>query len=157
MKIIIIVLLALLVPLFPILTFADDLQVPTILQVPSTMNDSELGYIVISTNIINDDVSIKQASDFTINVEGSTAFPSSFKADLSPKFKIIPIKEGEYSVSVKNSQGYKTSFKGQCEGIIKAGEIKSCLITLNNIKTRITITSNSKSTNIIGITKQYHK
>ncbi|HET9805597.1 MAG TPA: hypothetical protein VFP49_01680 [Nitrososphaeraceae archaeon] len=40
--------------------------------------------------------------------------------------------EKEYSISVSNIQGYKISQQNQCKGQIISGEVKTCLITLDD-------------------------
>ena len=124
---------------FPIVTFAqsDHLGVPTIAQIPSVEEQSQRGLLILTTNVINDNGGSKQASDFIINVGGSPAFPSIFNAAQTPEVQIVSIQEGYYSVSVNNTQGYNTSFGNQCEGQIKAGERKSCFITLDQSSTTI--------------------
>ena len=123
--------------LFPIVTFAqsDHLGVPTIAQIPSVEEQSQRGLLILTTNVINDNGGSKQAPDFIINIVGSPAFPSIFKAAQTPEVQIISIQEGYYSVSVNDTQGYNTSFGNQCEGQIKAGERKSCFITLDESST----------------------
>ena len=63
---------------------------------------------------------------------GSPAFPSSFKAAPSNLMQVISIQEGQFSISVNNTQGYDISFGNQCEGQIEVKEIKTCLITVND-------------------------
>ncbi len=123
--------------LFPIVTFAqsDHLGVPTIAQIPSVEEQSQRGLLILTTNVINDNGGSKQAPDFIINIVGSPAFPSIFNAAQTPEVQIISIQEGYYSVSVNDTQGYNTSFGNQCEGQIKAGERKSCFITLDESST----------------------
>ena len=118
----------------PIVSFAqfDHVEVPTIAQIPSVEEQSQRGLLLLTSNVINDNGGSKQASDFIINILGSPAFPSSFKAVDTPKVQIVSIQEGYYSVSVNDTLGYKTSFGNQCEGQLKAGEIKSCSITLDD-------------------------
>ena len=118
----------------PIVSFAqsDHVEVPTIAQIPSVEEQSQRGLLILTSNVINDNGGSKQASDFIINILGSPSFPSSFKAVDTPKVQIVSIQEGYYSVSVNDTQGYKTSFGNQCEGQLKAGEIKSCSITLDD-------------------------
>jgi hypothetical protein len=118
----------------PIVSFAqsDHVEVPTIAQIPSVEEQSQRGLLLLTSNVINDNGGSKQASDFIINILGSPSFPSSFKAVNTPKVQIVSIQEGYYSVSVNDTQGYKTSFGNQCEGQLKAGEIKSCSITLDD-------------------------
>ncbi len=125
--------LFLFIVLLPVVTFAqsDHLGVPTIAQIPSVEEQSRGGILILTTNVINDNVGTKQAPDFIINVLGSPSFPSIFQAAQTPEVQIISIQEGYYSISVNNTQGYNTSFGNQCEGQMKAGEIKSCFITLD--------------------------
>ncbi len=123
---------------FPIISFAQqsDVQVPTIAQIPSVEEQAQLGFLIITTNIINDNGGTKEESDITLNMLGSQSFPSSFQASPSPHVQIISIQEGHYSISVDNAQGYKISFGNQCEGQIKAGDKKSCSITLDDSTTK---------------------
>ena len=118
----------------PIVSFAqsDHVEIPTIAQIPSVEEQSQRGLLILTSNVINDNGGSKQASDFIINILGSPSFPSSFKAVDTPKVQIVSIQEGYYSVSVNDTQGYKTSFGNQCEGQLKAGEIKSCSFTLDD-------------------------
>jgi len=118
----------------PIVGFAYSvhLEVPTIAQILSVEEQSQRGLLILTSNVINDNGGSKQTSDFIINILGSPAFPSSFKAVDTPKVQIVSIQEGYYSVSVNDTQGYATSFENQCEGQIKAGEIKSCSFTLDD-------------------------
>jgi hypothetical protein len=131
--------LFLFIVLLPIVTFAqsDHLRVPTIAQIPSVEEQSRGGILILTTNVINDNGGSKQAPDFIINVLGSPSFPSIFQPAQTPEVQIISIKEGYYSISVNNTLGYNTSFGNQCEGQMKAGEIKSCFITLDESSTTI--------------------
>ena len=131
--------LILFIGLLPVVTFAqsDHLGVPTIAQIPSVEEQSQRGFLILTTNVINDNGGSKQAPDFIINVLGSPSFPSILQAAQTPDVQIISIQAGYYSISVNNTQGYNTSFGTQCEGQIKAGEIKSCFITLDESSTTI--------------------
>src|SRR5687768_13443159 len=131
--------LFLFIGLLPVVTFAqsDHLGVPTIAQIPSVEEQSQRGFLILTTKVINDNGGSKQASDFIINVLGSPSFPSIFQAAQTPDVQIISIQAGYYSISVNNTQGYNTSFGNQCEDQIKAGEIKSCFITLDESSTTI--------------------
>ena len=126
--------LFLFIGLLPVVTFAqsDHLGVPTIAQIPSVEEQSQRGFLILTTNVINDNGGSKHAPDFIINVLGSPSFPSILQAAQTPDVQIISIQAGYYSISVNNTQGYNTSFGNQCEGQIKAGEIKTCLITVND-------------------------
>lgn len=43
------------------------------------------------------------------------------------------IQQDEYSVYVNNIQGYSVYQQNQCEDNIKSGEVKTCLITLDDV------------------------
>jgi hypothetical protein len=113
-------------------------------QIPFVEKQSQPGYLILTTNIINDNGGTKHASDFTINIAGNTSTPS-FQAVQAPQIKTVSIEEGkyslavgdiqqdEYSVYVNNIQGYSVSQKNQCEGNIKSGEVKICLITIDDV------------------------
>src|SRR5918993_1415927 len=123
---------------FPIISFAQqsDVQVPTIAQIPSVEEQAKFGFLIVTTNVINDNGGTKEESDITLNMLGSQSFPSSFQASPFPRVQITSIQEGQYSMSVDNAQGYKISFGHQCEGQIKAGDKKSCSITLDDSTTK---------------------
>ncbi len=109
----------------------------TISQIPPVEEQSKLGFLILATHVINDNGGTKQASDFRINMLGNQPFPPSFQAASSNLMQIISIQEGPYSISVPNAQGYKISFGNQCQGQIKDEEIKTCLITLDDLPTTI--------------------
>jgi len=121
---------------FPIKSFSFSQQnfeqlaidQPAIAQLPSPDGKNKIGYIILSTNVINDNGGNKQPSDFTINIHNTSAFPSSFEAVPSPQVQIISVNEGKYSISVNSVSGYNISLENQCEGVVNYGEVRSCLI-----------------------------
>ena len=93
------------------------------------------GFLLLKTNVINDNNGTKQASNFTINILGTQASPSSFKAAQSPLAQIVEIGQGQYSVQVEGIEGYDTHFKNECAGFTILNIIKFCTITLNDLTT----------------------
>src|SRR5688500_7182140 len=140
MKYIILLFLSLFVTSLPIISFSqmDYSAYPTITQqIPSTnTTQSQQGYLILATIIINDDGGTKVAKDFTVNIVGNIVGKSfilaSFQALPSPEVKIVSLQEGNYSLSISNAQGYKISQQNECQGDIKPGEVKTCLITIND-------------------------
>ena len=139
MKYIILLFLSLFATSLPIISFSqmDYSAHPTITQqIPSTNTQSQPGYLILATIIINDSGGTKVASDFTVNIIGKIVGKSfilaSFQALPAPEIKIVSMQEGNYSLSISNVQGYKVSQQNQCQGDIKPGEVKTCLITLND-------------------------
>src|SRR5215208_3107483 len=139
MKYIILFFLSLFATSLPIISFSQmDYSTPHTItqQIPSTNNQSQPSYLILATIIINDSGGTKVAKDFTVNIVGKTVGKSfilaSFQALPSPEIKIVSMQEGNYSLSISNAQGYKVSQQNECQGDIKAGEVKTCLLTLND-------------------------
>gem|GEM_PF-2555847 len=135
MKYIIFLFLSLFATSFPVISFSqmDDPLTGTITQqIPSTNTQPEPGYLILATIIINDSGGTKVSSDFTVNLVGQSFILASFQALPAPEIKIVSVQEGDYSVSINNVQGYKVSQQNECQGNIKSGEVKTCLITLND-------------------------
>ena len=140
MKYIILLFLSLFATSLPIISFSqmDYSAYPTITQqIPSTnTTQSQQGYLILATIIINDDGGTKVAKDFTVNIVGKIVGKSfilaSFQALPSPEIKIVSMQEGNYSLFISNVQGYEVSQQNECQGDIKPGEVKTCLITLND-------------------------
>ena len=147
MKYIILIFLSLFATSLPIISFSQmdysaqpaitQQNLSTIIQqIPSTNTQSQPSYLILTTIIINDSGGTKVASDFTVNIVGNISGKSfilaSFQALSSPEVKIVSMQEGNYSISISNAQGYQVSQKNECQGDIKPGEVKTCLITLND-------------------------
>src|SRR5688572_8012764 len=140
MKYIILLFLSLFATSLPIISFSqmDDSAYPIITQqIPSTnTTQSQPAYLILATIIINDSGGTKVASDFTVNIVGKIVGKSfilaSFQALPSPEIKIVSMQEGNYSLFISNVQGYEVSQQNECQGDIKPGEVKTCLITLND-------------------------
>src|SRR5215207_6666857 len=97
------------------------------------LNSNSTGFLLLKTNVINDNNGTKQASNFTINMKGSQASPSSFKAVQSPLAQLIEIVQGEYSVQVVGIEGYDAKFKNDCSAFTIENNITVCSITLNDL------------------------
>ena len=144
-----------------IFSFSDDkiveesLESPSIAQLPSLDEQSQFGYIILSTNIINDEKSNQQPLDFTINVMETNGPPSSFKAVQPPQIQVIPVKEGDYKISINDAKNSEIFLGEQCEGIMNSGEVKSCVIhadadTNTNPDSTTKIDSFDKSSSILS-------
>ncbi len=93
------------------------------------------GFLLLRTNVINDNGGTKQAPDFTINILGSQASPSSLKAAQSPLAQVIAIEQGQYFVQIIGIEGYDAKFKNECAGFMIQNNTKVCTITLNDLST----------------------
>src|SRR5918993_1433323 len=118
-------------------TETPDTQTPPPTETPDTqtppLNSNATGFLLLKTNVINDNNGTKQASNFTINMKGSQASPSSFKAVQSPLAQLIEIEQGQYSVQVIGIEGYDAKFKNDCSAFTVENNITVCTITLNDL------------------------
>ncbi len=94
---------------------------------------SATGFLLLRTDVINDNDGTKQASDFTINILGSQASPSSLKAAESPLAQVVAIEQGRYAVQIVGIEGYDAKFKNQCADFMIQNSTKVCTITLNDL------------------------
>ena len=94
---------------------------------------SATGFLLLRTDVINDNDGTKQASDFTINILGSQASPSSLKAAESPLAQVVVIEQGRYAVQIVGIEGYDAKFKNQCADFMIQNSTKVCTITLNDL------------------------
>ncbi|HJU59730.1 MAG TPA: metallophosphoesterase, partial [Nitrososphaeraceae archaeon] len=99
--------------------------------------DNATGFLILRTDVINDNNGTKQASDFTINILGTQASPSSLKAAQSPLAQVIALKPGQYFVQIVGIEGYDTKFKHECAGFTILNSTKVCTITINDLPTTI--------------------
>ena len=91
------------------------------------------GFLLLRTDVINDNDGTKQAPDFTINILGSQASPSSLKAAESPLAQVVAIEQGRYAVQIVGIEGYDAQFKNQCADFMIQNSTKVCTITLNDL------------------------
>lgn len=85
----------------------------------------------IIKTVINDDGRNKTASDFTINVTGTSVSSSSFAGEEDPG-TTITLDAGVYSVDEDEDSDYTKSLSADCSGTIASGEEKTCTITNND-------------------------
>ncbi|MDX1372414.1 MAG: beta-propeller fold lactonase family protein, partial [Nitrososphaeraceae archaeon] len=94
--------------------------------------DQSAQLIVIKdvVNTYNDDDSTKKlrSSAFTIKVSGNDPSPKSFPGR-SGSGITVTLDPGRYSVTEKGPLGYSTTYSNGCEGKIKSGQAKVCIIT----------------------------
>jgi YVTN family beta-propeller protein len=93
-----------------------------------------LSKIIVTKNVINQGGGTGKPSDFTINVSGNNPSPASFSG--SADGITVQLRAGKYSVieagpisSDYVSGKYTPSYSADCNGTIKSGEIRNCIIT----------------------------
>ena len=83
----------------------------------------------VVNNYNNDDSATKlKATAFTIKVSGNDPSPKSFPGR-SGSGITVTLDPGSYSVTEKGPPEYSTNYSNGCEGKIKAGQAKVCIIT----------------------------
>src|SRR5918995_781758 len=83
----------------------------------------------VVNNYNNDDSATKlKPTAFTIKVSGNDPSPMSFPGR-SGSGITVTLDPGSYSVTEKGPPGYSTTYSNGCEGKIKAGQAKVCIIT----------------------------
>ena len=92
-----------------------------------TNNDIQPKLIVIK-HIINDNQGTSTATDFTINVIGSSTSPANFAGVEAPGTE-VSLNAGTYSVTENGPSGYTMTTSADCLGTIAVGETKTCTIT----------------------------
>ncbi|HXG75484.1 MAG TPA: hypothetical protein VNJ53_02850 [Gaiellaceae bacterium] len=91
-------------------------------------NDDKAARLIVVKHVVNDDGGTKVASDFDIQVAGSSPSPGSFDGAESPGTEVA-IGPGAYEVTETEDPGYAASYSAGCEGTIALGETKTCTIT----------------------------
>ncbi|MGE0243857.1 MAG: hypothetical protein AB7F53_08615, partial [Nitrososphaeraceae archaeon] len=82
----------------------------------------------IVNNYKNDDSTKLKPSAFTIKVSGNDPSPKSFPGR-SGSGITVTLDPGSYTVTEKGPPGYSTNYTNDCEGKIKSGQVKVCIIT----------------------------
>jgi hypothetical protein len=94
-------------------------------------NDDIAPHLKVIKHVINDNGGSANASDFQIFVYGNNPTPGSFSgSEVGTDVKIGP---GYYSVNENWNQEYYLSYSPDCNGEIRLGENKTCIITNDDI------------------------
>lgn len=95
-------------------------------------NDDRPGRLIVIKHVINNNGGTRSAADFTMNVAGPNASPSSFPG--AEAGTDVSINAGAYQVTETGPSGYDAKIPGACKGTIAVGQVKTCKITNNDIK-----------------------
>lgn len=120
-------------------------------------NDDIPAHLIVIKHVINDDLGVASASDFTMNINDVTATGgNSFPGAESPGTNKTLTSVGNYNVTESGPGGYDASFSDDCTGTIALGETKTCTITNNDQQGRMTgggsvFTKNSDGDTILGL------
>ncbi len=86
--------------------------------------------LVVIKHVINDDDGNLKASHFLIYVNGVNVSRTISGSEEGISVTLFP---GEYAVSEKNSSKYSSGLSDDCSGTIAAGEVKTCIITNDDV------------------------
>ncbi|HEX6701899.1 MAG TPA: hypothetical protein VF101_14325, partial [Gaiellaceae bacterium] len=101
-------------------------------------NDDIQPVLHVIKHVVNDNGGTKSASDFTMNVSGSSPSPSSFGGAESPG-TTVAINAGSYSVTEGAHTGYADSYSADCSGSLSVGDEKTCTVTNNDIQPKLVV------------------
>ena len=88
---------------------------------------------VIDNNIVDDDSKpTVKPSAFIITVQGNDPLPRSFPGK-SEEGVIVNLNPGRYSVTADGPNGYTSDYSEGCQGTIRAGDAKACIITNEDV------------------------
>ena len=90
------------------------------------------GMVTVIKSVINNNGGTKIASNFTINVTGSSPSPASFVGAASPG-TTVTLNPGVYSVDETAVAGYTKTLSSGCSGTMTAGSALTCTITNDDI------------------------
>jgi hypothetical protein len=90
-------------------------------------NDDIQPKLIVKKHVVNDNGGTLDASNWTINVAGTNATPSSFPGNESGT--LVMLDAGDYAVSENTIAGYTPSPTRNCPGTIAVGQEKTCIIT----------------------------
>jgi YVTN family beta-propeller protein len=90
--------------------------------------------LIVINNVINNDGSeiTVRPSAFIITVHGNDPLPKSFPGK-SGEGVIVNLNPGTYSVTADGPDGYTSDYSEGCEGTIRQGDAKACVITNEEI------------------------
>ncbi len=87
--------------------------------------------LIVYTNVINNSGGSLQPNDFTIVVSGNNVNPASFRGQSGGT--TVSLNSGTYSADILNAVNYTRSRSNDCSGSISSGEIRTCVITLDDM------------------------
>ncbi len=104
-----------------------------------TYTNSRRPQLKVLKHVINDNGGSASASDFTMNVTGVNATPSSLPGTESSSSYQVVLDPGAYSVSETGTSGYTETDSADCSGTLTYGDQKTCTITNDDIAPTLTL------------------
>jgi hypothetical protein len=108
---------------------AGDVKTCTI---TNTFNAAPTATLIVVKHVVSNNGGTKNAGNFTMQVTGSGASPSSFPG--SESGTTVTLNAGAYSVAEVAVVNYFATFSADCSGTIAAGETRTCTVTNNDFR-----------------------
>jgi hypothetical protein len=108
---------------------AGDVKTCTI---TNTFNAPATATLTVVKHVVNNNGGTKNAGNFTMQVTGSGASPSSFPG--SESGTTVTLNAGAYSVGEVAVANYFATLSADCSGTIAAGETRTCTVTNNDFR-----------------------
>ena len=90
-------------------------------------SDRVEGTLMVTKNVLNENGGTGVPSDFTINVHGNNAKPTSFPGNSSGT--VVKLEMGMYSVTESGPSNYNLTSSMDCSGAVMSVEILRCDLT----------------------------
>ncbi|MBI5037147.1 MAG: DUF11 domain-containing protein [Candidatus Kerfeldbacteria bacterium] len=113
-------------------------------------NDDIQPKLIVTKHVINNNGGTAVAADFTLNVTGISATPSSFTGNEAGTE--VALNAGAYNVDENAFTGYAKTLGTDCSGTISVGETKYCTVTNDDIAPKLKLVKTVINNN--GGTKQ---
>jgi hypothetical protein len=85
------------------------------------------GTLMVTKKVINENGGTSVPSDFTINVHGNNAKPTSFPGNSSGT--VVKLEMGMYSITESGPSNYNLTYSMDCSGAVMSVEILRCDLT----------------------------
>jgi hypothetical protein len=85
------------------------------------------GTLIVTKKVINDNGESSKPSDFTINVHGNNASPTSFPGNSSGT--VVKLEMGMYSITESGPSNYNSTSSMDCSGAVMSVETLRCDLT----------------------------
>lgn len=89
------------------------------------------GTLIVTKKVINENGESSKPSDFTINVHGNNASPTSFPGNSSGT--VVKLEMGMYSVTESGPSNYNSTSSMDCSGAVMSVETLRCDLTNTHI------------------------
>lgn len=101
-------------------------------QVVGSPPDQPRSHLNVVERVVNDNAGLAKSSDFALAVSGNSPSPAQFQGADGPG-TALTLDAGQYAVSQETALGYWTTLSPDCQGTIAAGEVKTCVVTNDDL------------------------